>query len=210
MISQPHFTPGNNHTKSQVVPFFLAFFDTWVYCIWRRKGKGQPESILKKKETPSYIPSELWTMCLVAMEITYLLTSWTDKHDSIPRFPVAKKNVIIPYVVNHLYNLYGTHWCRLQCIISWPFWLWIMAVTWLYLPLTFSRLDLRNLQMYSWAVHLRYIRFSQNQSGSLAKRRLCLGPASAINCTSLSGLSFWVSLFPRTRGTTTHLLYMYS
>ena len=128
---------------------------------WRRKGKGQPESILKKKETPSYIASELWTMCLVAMEITYLLASWTDKHDSIPRFPVAKKNIIIPYVVNHLYNLYGTHWCRLQCLISWPFWLWIMSVTWLYLPLTFSRLDLRNLQMCSWAVHLRYIRFSQ-------------------------------------------------
>ena len=36
--------------------------------------------------------------------------------------------------------------------------------------------------------------------GSLAKRRLCLGPAGVINCTPLSALSFWVSLFPRTRG----------
>ena len=26
----------------------------------------------------------------------------------MPRFPVAKKNIIIPYVVNHLCNLYGT------------------------------------------------------------------------------------------------------
>ena len=37
-------------------------------------------------------------------------------------------------------------------------------------------------------------------SGSLAKRRLCLGPASVINCTPLSALSFWVSLFPGMRG----------
>ena len=34
----------------------------------------------------------------------------------------------------------------------------------------------------------------------LAKRRLCLGPAGVINCTPLSALSFWVSLFPGTRG----------
>ena len=39
---------------------------------WRRKGTGWADTILKKKETPSYIPSELQTMCLVAMEITYL------------------------------------------------------------------------------------------------------------------------------------------
>ena len=37
--------------------------------------------------------------------------------------------------------------------------------------------------------------FHKNWSGSLAKRRLCLGPASVINCTPLSALSFWVSLF---------------
>ena len=34
----------------------------------------------------------------------------------------------------------------------------------------------------------------------MAKRRLCLGPAGVINCTPLSALSFWVSLFPRTGG----------
>ena len=28
------------------------------------------------------------------------------------------------------------------------------------------------------------------------KRKLCLGPTGVINCTSLSTLSFWVSLFP--------------
>ena len=134
------------------------------------------ESILKKKETPSYIPSELWTMCLVAMEITYPLASWTDKHDTIPRFPVTKKNVIIPYVVNHLYNLYGTHWWRLQCIISWLFWLWIMAVTWLYLPLTFSRLSLRNLGMWAWAHTFKIHKvFTEVGQGPWLKRKLCLG-----------------------------------
>ena len=39
-----------------------------------------------------------------------------------------------------------------------------------------------------------------SQSGSLAKRRLCLGPTSVINCTPLSALPFWVSLFPRKHG----------
>ena len=34
----------------------------------------------------------------------------------------------------------------------------------------------------------------------MAKRRLCLGPSSVINCTPLSALSFWVSLFPRMHG----------
>ena len=79
----------------------------------------------------------------------------------MPRFPVTKKNAITPYVVNHLCNLYGPRRCRLQCLTSWPLWLWIMAVTWLHLPLTLSRLGLRNLGMWAWAVHLRYIRFWQ-------------------------------------------------
>ena len=43
-------------------------------------------------------------------------------------------------------------------------------------------------------------RLSQMLVGSLAKRRLCLGPASVINCTPLSALSFWASLFPRNCG----------
>ena len=34
----------------------------------------------------------------------------------------------------------------------------------------------------------------------MANRRLCLGPAGIINCTPLSALSFWVSLFPRKHG----------
>ena len=34
----------------------------------------------------------------------------------------------------------------------------------------------------------------------MAKRRLCLGLTGVINCTPLSALSFWVSLFPGTRG----------
>ena len=32
--------------------------------------------------------------------------------------------------------------------------------------------------------------FHKSWSGSLAKRRLCLGPAGVINCTPLSALSF--------------------
>ena len=42
--------------------------------------------------------------------------------------------------------------------------------------------------------------FHKCWTGSLAKRRLCLGPVSVINCTPLSALSFWVSLFPGKRG----------
>ena len=49
---------------------------------------------------------------------------------------------------------------------------------------------------YTWGLK----DFHKCWSGSLAKRRLCLGPAGVINCTPLSALSFWVSLFPETRG----------
>ena len=49
---------------------------------------------------------------------------------------------------------------------------------------------------YTWGIK----DFHKCWSGSLAKRRLCLGPAGVINCTPLSALSFSVSLFPRTRG----------
>ena len=104
-------------------------------------------------------------------------------------------------VGNHLCNLYGTHWCRLQCINSWPFWLWIMAVTWLYLPLTFSRLGLRNFGVGSWAHTLKvYKVFTKVGQGPWLKRKRCFGPASVIHCTPLSTLSFWVSLLPRAFG----------
>ena len=49
--------------------------------------------------------------------------------------------------------------------------------------------------------------FHKCWTGSLAKRRLCLGSAGVINCTSLSALSFWVSLFPRKRGYNTSSKY---
>ena len=42
--------------------------------------------------------------------------------------------------------------------------------------------------------------FHKCWSGSLAKRRLCLGPVGVINCTPLSALSFWLSLFPGMHG----------
>ena len=43
---------------------------------WGRKGTGRADSILRKKETPSCTFSELWTMCLLAMGITYLRPNW--------------------------------------------------------------------------------------------------------------------------------------
>ena len=49
---------------------------------------------------------------------------------------------------------------------------------------------------YTWGLK----DFHKCWSGSLAKRRLCLGPAGVVNCTPLSALSFWVSLFPGMRG----------
>ena len=49
---------------------------------------------------------------------------------------------------------------------------------------------------YTWGIK----DFHKCWSGSLAERRLCLGPAGVINCTPPSALSFWVSLFPGMRG----------
>ena len=42
------------------------------------------------------------------------------------------------------------------------------------------------LDTYTWGIK----DFHKCCSGSLAKRRHCLGPASVINCTPLSALSF--------------------
>ena len=61
---------------------------------------------------------------------------------------------------------------------------------------TLKEFGVVGLDMYTWGIK----DFHKCWSGSLAKRRLCLGPAGVINCTSLSALSLWVSLFPRTRG----------
>ena len=73
-----------------------------------------------------------------------------------------------------------------------------MAITWLYLSLTFSRLGLRNLGMWAWARTLKvYKVFTKVGWGPWLNRKLCLGPAGVINCTPRSTLSFWVSLFPR-------------
>ena len=52
------------------------------------------------------------------------------------------------------------------------------------------------LDTYTWGMK----DFHKCWSGSLAKRRFCLGPTGVTNCTPLSALSFWVSLFPGTRG----------
>lgn len=57
---------------------------------------------------------------------------------------------------------------------------------------------------YTWGIK----DFHKCWLGSLAKRRLCLGPAGVINCTPLSALSFWVSLFPRIRGYNSLSIYL--
>ena len=58
---------------------------------------------------------------------------------------------------------------------------------------------------YTWGMK----DFHKCWSGSLAKRRLCLGPTSVINCTPLSALS-WVSLFHGTCGYNTINLIFFS
>ena len=152
-------------------------------------------------------------MCLVAREITYLLpnrppglidTRFHTKvslHQKECNNPLCNNN-------NHLCNLYGTDWYGLQCITSWPFWLWIMAVTWLHLPLTFSRLGLRNLGMWAWARTLKvYKAFTEVGLGSRLKRILCRGPTGVINCTPLSTLSFWWVCFPESLAVTPSLCF---
>ena len=57
------------------------------------------------------------------------------------------------------------------------------------------------LDMYTWGIK----DFHKCWSGPLAKRRLCLGPAGVTNCTPLSALSFWVSLFPGKHGYNTSI-----
>ena len=147
--------------KMQSIPMSDAHTGSWEHQEggeWGRKGTGWADSILKKKETPSCTFSELGTMCLVAMGITYL---WPNRPPRLINTRFHTKNSHCQKESNNPKrsqspcNLYGTHWCRLQCITSWPFWLWIMAVIWLYLPLTLSRLGSRNLGMWAWAVHLR-------------------------------------------------------
>ena len=73
-----------------------------------------------------------------------------------------------------------------------------MGLLWLYLSFPLFRLVSENLGRWVWACTLKG--FHKNWLESLAKRRLCLGPASVTNCTPPSALSFRVSLFPGTRG----------
>ena len=56
------------------------------------------------------------------------------------------------------------------------------------LPLFYASLkeiEVAGLDTYTWGIK----DFHRCWSGSLAKRRLCLGPAGVINCTPLSALS---------------------
>ena len=73
----------------------------------------------------------------------------------------------------------------------------MMGLLWLYLPFLCKHqgIGVVGLDTYTWGIK----DFHKCWLGSLAKRRLCLGPAGVINCTPLSVLSFWGSLFPRKR-----------
>ena len=147
---------------------------------WRRKGTGQADSILTRRKLSLIFSVNVglyawqpWRQH--TYDQTDLPNWWTPDH--VPRFPISRKDVMIPYVVNHFCHLYGTHWCRLQHITSWPLRFWIMTVTWLYLSLTFSRLGLRNLGMWAWARTLKvYKVFTKAGQGPWPKSRLCLGP----------------------------------
>ena len=56
---------------------------------------------------------------------------------------------------------------------------------------SFAETSFREFREVVWACTVRvYKVFHKNWSGSLAKRRLCLGPTGVINCTPLSALSF--------------------
>ena len=64
-------------------------------------------------------------------------------------------------------------------------------------PINIFHASLRNLGMGAWARTLKLCKvFTKVGWGPWLKRKLCLGPASVINCTALSTLSFWVSLLP--------------
>ena len=139
-------------------------------CLCVKEEGNRPSWLHLEKEGNSILHFQwLLIMCLVATGITYLQPNWppglinTRFHTKISH----RQERSNPQCSQSPLYLYSNHWCRLQSITSWPFWLWIMAVTWLYLPLTLSRLGLRNLGMWAWAIHLRYIRFSQKSVGVL-------------------------------------------
>ena len=62
------------------------------------------------------------------------------------------------------------------------------------------RLVSGNLGRWVWACTLRLYKVFTKTGRGPWLRGDCLGPAGVINCTPLSALSFWVSLFPSTCG----------
>ena len=78
--------------------------------------------------------------------------------------------------------------------------MWITGWLWLYLSFPLFRLVSGNIGSWVWVCTLSLYKLFTKKLGSLAKRRPRLGPVGVINCTPLSTLTFWVSLFPRTHG----------
>ena len=179
---------------------------------WRRKGTGQADSILRKKEIS--VLHFQWTLHYVpgSHGIMYPQPNWPPRLINTrfhTKISCCQRECTNSLHSGYLCNFHGTHW--LQCITLCTFWLCIMAVT-MHLPLTLSRLGLRKLGMWAWTlkvytpIHICgctlkvYKVFIEVGQCSWLKRKLCLGPAGVINYTPLSTLSCWVSLFPRVFG----------
>ena len=163
----------------------------WVQILyWRRKGTGQANSILKTKENPSLTFSELWTMCLVAMGITYL--RWTGLLDwytpeSISRVPIAKKNVLTPYVVSHLCHLYGIHWCRLTLLIM------NRGCNLTVSPFNTFQARFKEFGDVDLSSTLKvYKAFTKVSQGPWLKRKLCLRPTIHIVLNEFVSQSIWL------------------
>lgn len=72
----PKYIPGNLKCSTSQWVMFRLEVESTKRGEWRRKGTGQADSILKKKETPFYIPSELWTIRLLAFSVNFGLCAW--------------------------------------------------------------------------------------------------------------------------------------
>ena len=161
--------------------------------------------------TLSRLSNGLWTLCLVPMEMP------TEGQDPLQTgepwrpcpghsLPKRAHTLITPSSRKAIHFLYLLE-CNLRLIDYWLI-VWLsehMAHEWwgywdcIYPSLVY--VSLKEFGVVGSDTYTRGIKdFHNCWLGSLAKRRLCLGPASVINCTPRSALSFWVSLFPGTRG----------
>jgi len=158
--------------------------------------KKETEQALSWKQDSILGRTGLWAICPVSMEMTYQLANQAPGRKTpralhrLKEYPNYLCNRIESYILlcslGYDHKLLINVHCYLPRLKAYESWV------------NFDRIFLFPLfRLVSG--NLIHIRFSQRLVGSLAKRRLSLGPAGVINCTPLSALS-WVSLFPGTRG----------